>query len=128
VVTEERAVEEAMRARAACLVSRDGAALRALLHREFVYTNTEGRLCGPEEYIASTTAGDLHWQEQTFEEVQVASEGPVVIVTAHVVDTLRWNDERVTWRFATTQVYVPAEDGRLLYRAGHTSGDGLAPR
>jgi len=124
-VSEERAVQEAMRARAACLVRRDGAALRALLHRDFVYTTTEGRLCGPDEYIASTTAGDLHWQEQTFEEVQVASEGSVVIVTARVVDNLRWNDELVTWRFATTQVYVPTQDGRLLYRAGHTSGGGL---
>ena len=124
-MTDERAVKEAMRARAACLVSRDGAALRALLHPDFVYTTTDGRLCGADEYIATTTAGDLHWQEQTFEDVQVASEGPVVIVTARVVDTLRWEDELVTWHFATTQMYVPAEDGRLLYRAGHTSGDGL---
>jgi hypothetical protein len=114
-----------MRARSACLVSRDGDALRALLHPDFVYTTSEGRLSGREDYIATTTAGDLHWQEQAFEDVQVASEGPVVIVTARVVDHLRWNHELVTWRFATTQVYVPAEDGRLLYRAGHTSGDGL---
>ena len=123
-MTERQAVEDVMRARSACLVNRDGAALRDLLHPDFVYTTSEGRLCGREDYIATTTAGDLLWQEQVFEDVQVASEGPVVIVTARVVDHVRWHDEPATWSFATTQVYVPAGDGRLLYRAGHTSGDG----
>ena len=113
-----------MRARAACLVRRDGDALRDLLHPDFIYTTSDGRLCGREDYIATTTAGDLHWQEQAFEDVQVASQGPVLIVTARVVDHVRWRDELATWRFATTQVYVSTEDGRLLYRAGHTSGDG----
>lgn len=79
---------------------------------------------GRKEYVAFTTAGEGHWMGQAFEEVQVASEGPVVIVTARVVDYVRWNEELVSWRFATTQVYVPDEDGHLLYRAGHTSGDG----
>jgi hypothetical protein len=123
-MTVTREVDEALRARSACLVSRDGDALRALLHPDFVYTTSDGRLQGREDYIAATTAGDLHWRHQEFEDVQVAPEGPVVVVTARVVDHLRWNDELFTWRFATTQVYVPAEDGRLLYRAGHTSGGG----
>jgi len=123
-MTAEQAVKEVMRARSVCLVNRDGDALSALLHPDFLYTDTEGRRRGREEYVAFTTAGEGHWVDQTFEEVQVASEGPVVIVTASVVDHVRWNQELVTWRFATTQVYVPAEDGRLLYRVGHTSGGG----
>ena len=123
-MTGAQAVRDVMRARSAALVNRDGDALSALLHPGFVYTDTQGRLRGREEYVAFTTAGEGHWVDQAFEDVQVASEGPVVIVTARVVDHVRWNEELFTWRFATTQVYVPDEDGHLLYRAGHTSGDG----
>lgn len=123
-MTEQQIVGEVMRARSVALVNRDGDALSALLHPEFVYTDTKGRLRGREEYVAFTTAGEGHWVDQAFEGIQVASEGSVVIVTARVVDHVRWNEELFTWRFATTQVYVPDVDGHLLYRAGHTSGDG----
>jgi hypothetical protein len=123
-MTEAQTVRQVMRARSVALVNRDGDALSALLHPDFVYTDTNGRRRAREEYVAFTTAGEGHWVDQVFEDVQVASEGPVVIVTARVVDHVRWDEELFTWRFATTQVYVPDEDGHLLYRAGHTSGDG----
>lgn len=93
-------------------VNRDGDALRSLLHPDFVYTDTWGRRRGREEYVAFTTSAEGLWVDQSFEEVQVASEGSVVISRSEL---MRRSPE---WLNAQECLPCMAPTGRCRRRTG----------
>ncbi len=116
----EQDVLAAAARRATALAGQDWAVLEALLHPDFVYTNSQGARLTREQYVEFVRTGPLRWNAQRIEDPRVALVGSTAVVTGTVVDDVVVSGDAHVLRFATTQTYVLV-DGAWSYLAGHTA-------
>jgi len=109
--------------RATALSEQDWATLDALLHPDFVYTNSQGARLDRAAYVEFVQHGPLRWNAQRLEDAQVVVAGEAAVLTGTVVDDVVVSGEQHALRFATTQTYVLV-DGEWSYLAGHTANGG----
>ncbi len=122
---EAREVVASAQRRATALAERDPAALRRLLHPSLRWTTYRGDVLDLETYVAGNTGGDLRWNEQRLEDVDVAVVGDTAVLLAVAVDDVERRGERRVVRLRLTQMWVRTDGGwRCL--AGH-AGPELAP-
>lgn len=119
---EEREVIAAAERRARALCSSDADALRALHHPDLRWTTHRGVVLDREAYIAGNTGGDLVWQAQRLEEVEVTVDGEAAVLIAVVVDEVERHGQRAVFRLRLTQTWVRREVGWVCL-AGHASAE-----
>ena len=114
----EKQLTDLARQRADALVRRDVAALDAMLAKDFVYTNSSGRVLRKEDYIQVVISAT--WVSQQLSDVSVRLFGTTAVLTGKVHDVADFDGFELNADFRTTQVYIQEGDG-WIYAAGHTS-------
>lgn len=114
-------VVAAARRRSQALVSKNIAALSALLHPSFVYVNASGQVLDREQYLDQYVRPDgVRWMSQDIAEPVVADGGPVAVLTCLVHDVARYFEHDLDETFRTTLTWVKV-DQQWQCLAGHTS-------
>ena len=111
-------VEAAALARADALASRDGEALRAVLHPRFVWTSHRGETFDLERYVDANTGAGSRWVAQALHDVRVIVVGATAVLVCLVVDDVESGDGPEVFRMPMTQTWV-REGDRWLCLAGH---------
>lgn len=101
------AVLQAALERSAALVQADRAALERLLHPNFTYVNAGGARLNLEEYLETyVSLGDMRWEQQELEQVQVEVYGDTAVLVARLHDRATHQGRVFDAYFQTIQVYV----------------------
>lgn len=107
--------------RSAALVKGDAQTLERLLAEGFVYTNASGVMLGKEEYLEMYVAsGDMRWEAQELEDIEVRLYGHTAILTARIHDRASYQNQVLDAHFRTTQVYVKTALGWVCIAAQTT--------
>lgn len=107
--------------RAKALVQGNAAFFRELLAEEFTYTNASGAVLDRATYLAFyIESGQMQWQTQDWDELQVRRYGEVVVLTGRIHDRATFAGQAFDAYFRSTQVFV--KRGEVWqYVAGHTT-------
>ncbi|RIH83987.1 nuclear transport factor 2 family protein [Calidithermus roseus] len=106
------AVLRAALERSAALVKGDREALERLLHPNFTYINAGGARMNLEEYLQTyVSLGDMRWEQQELDQVQIEFYGDTAVLTARLHDRATHQGRVFEAYFQTTQVYVHTPQG-----------------
>jgi hypothetical protein len=108
----------AARVRAAALAAGDEEALRALHHPDLRWTSFRGDVFDRESYVARNTGGQVRWESQRLEDVEVLECGPAAVLVALAVDEIEADGGVEQFRVRLTQTWV-RHDGRWVVLAAH---------
>lgn len=117
-MAEAEQVQAAAAARAEALARRDGRALRAVLHPQFVWTSHRGETFDLESYAAANSGAGSRWVGQALQDVRVIVAGDTAVLTCLVVDEVESGDGHEVFRMPVTQTWV-RDGGAWLCLAGH---------
>jgi hypothetical protein len=116
----EREIVGILQAKAAALVEGNAAALRRLIHTDFLYVNTRGRRFDREGYItAFGGAGPIRFVAQSFRDIEVRDFGTFTVAAMEVDDRFEIDGSVVAPTARSLCVFARIE-GRWLWSAGQT--------
>ncbi len=105
-------------ARAAALAAQDEAALRRLMHPEFVWTSHRGHRLDLEAYLEANCRGSLTWHSQRLVDPSVVVVGDTAVISSEVVDDVDPGSGIIRFTMPMTQTWVRVDRAWLLL-AGH---------
>ena len=124
-MTTEDQIRHVLDAKAAALVGRQAECLDALIHKEFLYVNSGGRIFDKAGYIEVITSGKIVFTQQRFADLMVKLIDDCAVATLSISDEFTIEGRRVSGRYRSLCVFSQTS-GRWLWTAGQTMTVGAA--
>jgi hypothetical protein len=107
--------------KAAALIRGDGAFFERMLDEDFRYINAGGKVFNKPAYLDYfIISGEIQWQAQELDDVNIRRYGDVAVVTCRISDRAALQGDEFSGAFRSTQVFVRHPEG-WRYVSGQTT-------